>query len=33
MVDNQSSVRRTGGKFVEHWGERDTAGLMQPMRG
>ena len=28
-----SIVRVAGGRFVEHWGEQDTAGLMQQLRG
>lgn len=27
-----SIVRIAGGRFVEHWGEQDTAGLMQQLR-
>jgi steroid delta-isomerase-like uncharacterized protein len=28
-----SIVRIAGGRFVEHWGEQDTAGLMAQLRG
>jgi len=28
-----SIMRVAGGRFVEHWGEQDTAGLMQQLRG
>ena len=28
-----SIVRITGGRFVEHWGEQDTAGLLEQLRG
>jgi predicted ester cyclase len=28
-----SIVRIAGGRFVEHWGEQDNAGLMQQLRG
>jgi predicted ester cyclase len=28
-----SIVRITAGRFVEHWGEQDTAGLMAQLRG
>ncbi len=28
-----SIVRIAGGRFVEHWGEQDTAGLIQQLRG
>lgn len=28
-----SIVRIAGGRFVEHWGEQDTAGLIEQLRG
>jgi predicted ester cyclase len=31
-VTGISIVRIAGGRFVEHWGEQDTAGLMQQLR-
>jgi predicted ester cyclase len=32
-VTGISIMRVAGGRFVEHWGEQDTAGLMQQLRG
>ena len=31
--DLDAIVRIAGGRFVDHWGERDTAGLLEQLRG